>query len=76
MSLKSDFDRIQLELPFTRLMRYDDMLVYSCGRDVNYAIQQANRIINDCGLNLIAEHNTTSAVLPNTLIIRKRNDKA
>jgi len=72
MSLQSDFDKIQLELPFTRLIRYPDMLVYSCGRDVDYAIQQANRIINDCGLQLIAEHNTKSSVLPNTLIIRAK----
>lgn len=74
--LQHDFARFQIEYRGTRLMRYDDQLIYNCGRTdeaIKSAIKEALDIIVKFNLQLTVERNSTSAILANTLIIHQKD---
>ncbi len=67
--MNQDFHKFEINFPYTRLMKYHDMLVYKLKNEVDFGIQKANSLITELDLNLVAEKNN-SVVLVDTIIIK------
>ena len=68
-TLQDDIHKFEIQFPYTRLVKYQDMVVYRLKNEVDFGIEKANKLIAELDLNLVAEKNN-SVVLVDTIIIK------